>query len=154
MRPNSRRTTLLALVIAGPLGILLIVLALRWDALPGTFHRDDQGVAHGTGRVTYDYTPGVKQVVEQYYRGQLVRSEWFRPDGTSIQVTLWEDESGEGLYLRKDGSVWSRRQYIKNLWDGVCTYYNRDGSMKGTATGKQGAYVSGYKPAMGEREEP
>ena len=105
MRQNSRRTTLVALLIAVPLGILLIVVASRWDALPGTFYRDDQGVAHGTGVVTYNYKPGVKQVVEQYYRGQLVRSEWFRRDGTSIQVTLWEDESGEGLYLRKDGSV-------------------------------------------------
>jgi hypothetical protein len=93
-------------------------------------------------------------VVEQYYRGQLVRSEWFRPDGTSIQVTLGEDESGEGLYLRKDGSVWSRTQYIKNLWDGVCTYYNRDGSVKGTAIGKQGVYVSGFQPAMGEPDAP
>lgn len=131
---------------------LAITLFIFRDAIPGTFHRDNQGAPRGTGTELTRYQNGATMIVEKYSRGRLVRSEWFKPDGTPIQVTEWKDGAGEGLYLRQDGSIWSRMNYVLGVWDGACTYYNRDGSIRGEAFGHEGKYVKGYTPAFGERE--
>ncbi len=142
-----------SIVAASVLLVAGLVIWVVWDAIPGTFYRDQEGNAHGSGTVRYQYKSGKLQLVEEYSRGKQQRSEWFRPDGTSIQVTTWTDECGEGLYVRQDGTVWSRRTYKHGIWDGPATYYNRDGTVRGTAVGKNGKYVEGYQPRQGEREE-
>lgn len=135
-----------------PLFFGLVVLGARYyDAIPGTLVLDAHG-ARGTGDYRYRYASGATKLVEKYYRGHLVRSEWFEPDGTSIQVTLWKDGCGEGLYLREDGSIRRRLSYVHDVWDGPSTYYNRDGTVRGTAMGRNGQRVEGYQPEAGEQD--
>lgn len=136
----------LALVVAS----LLVIFR---DAIPGTLTFNERTGFWGTGTTTFNYKSGALMGKETYFRGKCTRAEWFRPDGTSIEVTEYKDGKGEGLYLRQDGSIWSRRMYVNGLWDGPCTYYNRDGSVLGTAMGVAGVRVSGYDPEPGEREK-
>src|SRR5262245_42238422 len=124
------------LVLAAAAALLVAVViggALFWDAIPGTLYRDRHGDAHGAGRRVYRYKSGPVMLVEDYDRGQQRRSEWFRPDGTSILVTEWADGSGVGLLLREDGSVWARRAYVRGVAQGPTTYFARDGSVLGEA---------------------
>ena len=41
------------------------------------------------------------QLRDDYVEGQLIRSRWFRPNGTLIQQTDWDHGTGEGLYCVK-----------------------------------------------------
>ncbi len=132
---------LACLVVAG------IAAILFWDAIPGTFFRDSNGFPHGTGRAMYKYRAGGIQLVEDYSRGKLVRSEWFKPDGASIHVTNWNKESGVGLYLREDGSIRKRMFYVAGVADGPVIYYAEDGTtVIGEAVFKGGVRISGYDP--------
>jgi antitoxin component YwqK of YwqJK toxin-antitoxin module len=111
---------------------------------PLTF--DEQGKAHGTGDVTYKYESRAPKLVSHIVRGKQVRSEWFRPDGTSILVTEWKDGSGVGLYVREDGSIMARMTYVHEVADGPATYYAPDGTVLGEGVFKDGKRVSGYEP--------
>jgi antitoxin component YwqK of YwqJK toxin-antitoxin module len=123
-----------------------VSLIAFWDSIPGTLRRDEFGNAHGTGRKTYHYAGGAVQLVEDYRRGELVRSEWFRPDGTSVQVTEWREGSGEWLKLRDDGTVDRRMPFVAGRVHGEATYYAEDGSVLGVAEFKEGIRVGGYDP--------
>lgn len=113
---------------------------------PRTLYRDRNGNAHGSGVRTYPYKSGATQLREEYFRGKLVRSEWFKPDGTSILITKWQNEAGEGIYLREDGSIRIRRTYANGLAHGTTIYYAEDGSVLGEAQFQEGVRVSGYDP--------
>ena len=66
---------------------------------------DAHGYAHGTGERIYRYHAGPPRLKEDYVDGKLMRSRWFKPDGSMIQETVWKDGTGEGIYLREDGSA-------------------------------------------------
>jgi antitoxin component YwqK of YwqJK toxin-antitoxin module len=138
------RTFLIALACAAVVAIGAV--ALFWDAIPGTLYRDRDGNAHGSGVKTYPYRSGAIQLREEYFRGKLVRSEWFKPDGTSIHVTEWQNEAGEGIYLREDGTIRIRQTYTNGLAHGQTIYYAEDGSVLGEAEFHEGVRVSGYDP--------
>jgi antitoxin component YwqK of YwqJK toxin-antitoxin module len=116
-----------------------------YDAFPGTLRFTDEG-PRGTGVATYVYPGRALKLRERYVRGQIQKSEWFRPDGTLIQTTNWVDGAGEGIYLRDDGSIKTRMNYIKGLAEGTATYYAPDGTVTGSAEFQNGSRVSGYDP--------
>lgn len=126
--------------------VAIILFFFMWDRLPGSFGRNELGAARGTGEKLYHYRSGQLQLREEYARGELVRSEWFKPDGSSILVTEWKDGTGEGLYLREDGSVRRRVTYANGLSHGKSIYYAEDGTVLGEAEFNKGARVSGYDP--------
>src|SRR5690242_14362604 len=115
------------------LGAFLLVAAasviVLWDSIPGTFRRDEFGHPQGTGRVSYPYSSGAAQLVEDDRRGELVRGGWFRPDGASLQVTEWKSGTGDWLQLRGDGSVSCRMPMVEGVAHGGATYYGEDGSV-------------------------
>ena len=65
---------------------------------------------------------------EEYADGALVRSRWFKPDGTLVGETKWVDGTGEGLYLREDGSIRTRVKYVKGVAEGEATEYDEAGN--------------------------
>lgn len=142
-----RPKVIVASVVVLALVALGIILATRKS---GPLRVDKHGVASGSGQKTYRYRNGATKLVEDYIDGKQVRSEWFRPDGTSILITQWQDESGTGLYLREDGSIRRQQAYVRGLAHGPGIYYNRDGSVRGEALFEDGGWVSGYKPQPGD----
>lgn len=104
--------------------ILLSSLGCR---RPLTF--DAQGVAHGTGEKVYNYKTGAPKLREEYVDGKLVRSRWFRPNGALVQETNWTDGTGEGIYLREDGSIRMRIPYVKGIAEGDAKEYDEAGNM-------------------------
>lgn len=90
---------------------------------------DAQGVAHGTGERVYKYKSGAVQLREDYVDGKLVRSRWFKPDGTLIKRTDWDHGNGEGIYLREDGSIRTRMRYVNGLADGPALEYDTVGNV-------------------------
>src|ERR671915_138054 len=85
---------------------------------------DAQGVAHGTGERVYHYKSGATQLREQYVDGKLVRSRWFKPDGTLAQETKWINGTGAGIYLRENGSIRTRMQYVGGVAEGEAKEYD------------------------------
>lgn len=140
------RVIVAVLIAAAVLGAGAAVWAIRRADLSGSFYVDANGKAHGTGRKTYRYPFGTVKLVEEYRQGKQVRSEWFKPDGTSLWVTVWEAESGVGLHVRDDGSLRNRMTYVHGIAHGPATYYRPDGSVEGEAVFQNGVRVSGYDP--------
>lgn len=136
----------IAIAVACVVVVAIGSFAWFWDAIPGTLYRDQNGNAHGSGERLYYYKSGAIQLREEYFRGKLVRSEWFKPDGTSILITKWQHESGEGIYLREDGSIRIRQTYANRLAHGKTIYYAEDGTVLGEAVFQEGIRVSGYDP--------
>ena len=101
-----------------------------WEYLPGTFHQDKDGFPHGTGVAEYSYDAGPLKLKERYLAGKLIKSIWYRPDGTVIAATKWENASGTGYYLREDGSVKTRMEYVNGVAHGTATYYREDGTIE------------------------
>lgn len=90
--------------------------------IPGTLRISDDGMSTwGTGVIRHYYksTPTQPALVEYYSRGRMARSEWFKPDGTSVESVDWNYEHGGqegwGVYLRDDGSVYKRVYYVNGL---------------------------------------
>ena len=142
----------MVLVVAGCLIAIGGSVYVSWpSAEPGVdpdepLSFDAEGKAHGTGDVTYKYESRAPMLVSHIVRGKQVRSEWFKPDGSSILVTEWKDGSGVGLYVRQDGSIRVRMMYVHEVAEGPATYYAADGSVLGEAVFKNGQRVSGYEP--------
>jgi antitoxin component YwqK of YwqJK toxin-antitoxin module len=139
------------MIAAGVAGAGLIAAAVMQSRPPrpdpsGPLYFDAQGKAHGTGAVEYRYQNRAVKLSDQIVDGKLVRSEWFKPDGTSIMVTNWVDGSGEGIYVREDGSVRVKMTYVHEIAEGPATYYAPDGRVLGEAVFKGGQRVSGYEP--------
>jgi antitoxin component YwqK of YwqJK toxin-antitoxin module len=148
----SRSTLLIAAM--GLVLVAFVALFLFWDAIPGTFYRDASGFPHGTGRHTYHYRAGNIQLVEEYFRGKLARSEWFKPDGSVVWKTEWHNEDGVGVYLREDGSIRRRMTYVHGLAHGPCTYYGADGRIMCESVYEDSGerVVSGEKPQRGGKD--
>lgn len=70
---------------------------------------------------------------------QLIRSRWFRPNGTLIQQTDWDHGTGEGLYLREDGSVRERMHYVHGLAEGAAERYDETGNVTKVEQYRNGA---------------
>ena len=90
---------------------------------------DEQGEPHGSGEKVYHYETGQVMLREQYVDGQVVRSRWYRPDGTLIEETKWANGSGEGIYLRQDGSIRKRMTYVNGIAEGPTTEYDKQGNI-------------------------
>jgi antitoxin component YwqK of YwqJK toxin-antitoxin module len=88
---------------------------------------DGRGVAHGTGERDYNYKSGVVQLREDYKDGELVQSRWFGTDGELIQESLWSNGTGERIYLREDGSIRTRMQYVNGVAEGETLEYDEAG---------------------------
>lgn len=103
---------------------------------------DAHGVAHGTGAKVYGYKSGVPQLREEYVDGKLVRSRWFKPDGTLVQETKWANGSGQGIYLREDGSIRARMQYVNGVAEGEAKEYDKAGNVTKVQQYRGGKRVS------------
>lgn len=111
---------------------------------PLTF--DGQGVPHGTGQKIYKYKSGATKARDEYVDGKLVRSRWFRPDGTLVQETKWVDGTGEGIYLREDGSIRIRMQYANGVAEGEAKEYDEAGNVTKVMQYRGGQPVSDVAP--------
>lgn len=104
-----RLKTLLGIV---TLAALAIGLYTNWDAIPGTYHKNENGFPRGTGVAEYRYDNGSLMLREWYYRGLIYRSTWFTPDGREIATeTFTKASGGVGYYLRQDGTIRSKYTY-------------------------------------------
>ena len=113
----------------------------------GTFYRDDHGFPHGTGKEEYFYKSGALKIREDYVAGKITKSVWHRPDGSVLKTTEWRNESGEGIYLREDGTVKVKMQYKNGRADGLAVYSRPDGTVERQEMFKDG------KPA-GQSDSP
>jgi antitoxin component YwqK of YwqJK toxin-antitoxin module len=138
----------------------LVILASVFLLLPGSCKRslsiDAKGVVHGTGERIYRYKSGALQLQEDYVDGQLTRSRWFRPNGTLIQQTDWHQGTGEGLYLREEGSVRERLYYVNGVADGEARQYDEAGNVTKIERYLNGAPAPGSVAATTEatRQSP
>ncbi len=92
-----------------------------------TLYFDRQGVAHGSGEQDYNYKSGVIKLRETYKDGELVQSCWFAPDGELIQQSIWQNGTGEEIYLRENGSIRTRIQYVNGVAEGEALEYDEAG---------------------------
>ena len=111
------------------IGLITCALLLPATGCDRPLSFDAQGAAHGTGARVYTYKSGAVQLREDYVDGKLVRSRWFKPDGSLVQQTNWDDGNGEGIYLREDGSIRRRMQYANGLADGPALEYDTAGNV-------------------------
>jgi antitoxin component YwqK of YwqJK toxin-antitoxin module len=127
------RTLLIAVTIA--CGFLAIWRA--WDFIPGTFHVDESGFAHGTGTEYRYYKAGALKSKMHYFGGTPTNATWYKPDGSVVGTAAFDKESvSTGYQLREDGSIRSTAQYrwsdTKRLHvgHGQAVYFNEDGSVE------------------------
>ena len=85
------RVALLVVAVAG--------LWALWDYLPGTIHRDASGFPHGTGWLHSAYRGGRPLADEWYFNGIPKQTTWYRPDGSTVATTDWDDETGGDFYF-------------------------------------------------------
>jgi antitoxin component YwqK of YwqJK toxin-antitoxin module len=72
-------------------------------------------------------------------------SRWFKPDGTLIQETVWANGTGEGIYLRDDGSVRSRMRYVNGVAEGEAKEYDEGGNVTAVLQYHLGQRASGSR---------
>jgi antitoxin component YwqK of YwqJK toxin-antitoxin module len=124
----------------------IIGLALAIAGCKKSLTFDGQGVAHGSGEKVYYYRSGTPSLREEYVDGKVVRSRWFKPDGSLIQETTWVNGTGEGIYLREDGSVRRRMQYVNGLAEGEAKEYDEGGKVREVLRYRNGERVGGGNP--------
>jgi antitoxin component YwqK of YwqJK toxin-antitoxin module len=95
--------------------------------MPGTIRQDANGFIHGTGRWLYHYDTGPVMLEEHYRAGRLSFSRWFRPDGSLVAETRWQNGNGVGYYLRQDGTIRIKMEYRDERAHGPAVYYKEDG---------------------------
>jgi antitoxin component YwqK of YwqJK toxin-antitoxin module len=103
-------------------GIVLLALGCAQS-----LYFDAQGAAHGSGERDYNYKSGAIQLRETYRDGKLVLSRWFGTDGELLQASIWSDGTGERIYLREDGSIRARIQYVSGIAEGEALEYDEAG---------------------------
>jgi hypothetical protein len=104
-----RLKTLIGIV---TLSALLFAVYTYWDALPGTYHKNEHGFPRGTGQAEYRYDNGALMMREWYFRGLIYRTTWFTPGGREIATeTCDKRNGGVGYYLRQDGTIRSKYTY-------------------------------------------
>ncbi len=113
---------------------MVVCLIVYWDAIPGTYHEDENGFPHGTGQREYLYDDGSLMIREWYFRGLIYRATWFKPDGTEIATETYDKKSGGiGYFLRQDGTIKSKYVFVYSPEDNLFVsasrpiYYDRDG---------------------------
>jgi len=112
-----------------PLILLALTACFVGCDRSATLMFDKQGQAHGTGEKVYHYEAGEVMLREQYINGRLEHSRWYAPDGTLIEETDWVDQAGEGIYLRQDGTIRLRMNYVDAIAEGPATYYDQQGNV-------------------------
>ena len=128
-----------------------ITLSIIWEYLPGTLRFDEMiGFPHGTGTAVYHYRSGELKLREKYFAGELQESAWYRPDGSQVASTRWQDGTGVGYYLREDGTILKRVECVNGAAHGVATYYNRDGTINCEVRYERGAMIEGKPPKWDE----
>lgn len=121
--------------------LLTLIYALLLSLVVGCKRQlsfDAQGYPHGTGERTYRYQAGPPRLKEDYVDGKLTRSRWLKPDGSLIQETVWKDGTGEGIYLREDGSIRLSMHYVNGVAEGDATSYDPAGSVAKVETYSHG----------------
>ena len=126
---------------------LLCVIILSVLGCDDSLTFDSKGVAHGSGERTYNYRSGGVRLREEYVGGKLVRSRWFKPDGTLLQETKWVDGTGEGIYLREDGSIRRRMRYVKGVAEGEAYEYDETGNLTKVMHYREGKPIGESEPA-------
>ena len=109
--------------------LLIFLLGLFWDAIPGSIYFDSNGFPHGTGYARYYYKNGALQIEDWYFRGYLEEQRWFRPDGTFIVQS--NHERGKPSYwyvLREDGTIRRRYPMINGEATGPPVFYKPNGT--------------------------
>lgn len=124
-------------------GLICVLVVLRVYVLPGIvpLHQDSSGQFHGTGMKTYHYESGAVVLEEQYRRGDLVHSKWFRPDGSMLRETKWQNGDGVGYFLFQDGTIRVQMSFSNHIADGEAIYFNEDGTEKRRAMFRAGQEV-------------
>lgn len=113
-----------ALLLVTSLGVALCIAGCDQ---PLTF--DERGEPHGSGEKVSRYKSGATKLREEYEDGELVRSRWFKPDGTLIRETIWLNGTGEAIYLREDGSIQRKMRYVKGVAEGEAIHYDEAGNI-------------------------
>jgi antitoxin component YwqK of YwqJK toxin-antitoxin module len=107
---------------------------------------DHEGNVHGSGELIYKYDNGAIKLREIYKNGNLIKSTWYKPDGSELATTIWENGSGVGYYLRDDGSVKSKIPYKNGLAEGIATYFDSTGKVERTAQFERGKMIGDGNP--------
>jgi antitoxin component YwqK of YwqJK toxin-antitoxin module len=98
---------------------VICTIALNWDYIPGTFHLDQFGNPHGTGREIQNYAAGAPMVRAYYVAGELREKTWYKPDGNIVACTTFHRDGLNVSYkLRQDGTIESQLQ---------CRYFYEEG---------------------------
>lgn len=128
-----------------PLAIVVLCFAVLTVAAScrRKFHRDDQGRPHGTGTEIFKYSNGAVRVVSEFRRGELIRTTWYKPDGTVVATTDWIDGRGFGYHLRDDGSVLAKAEVVDEVFHGKVIYFHPGGTVERIAKFERGAEISG-----------
>ncbi|QEG40190.1 hypothetical protein UC8_21960 [Roseimaritima ulvae] len=109
---KSVRFTLKSLFILVTLSALGLAAYIYSDAIPGTYHKNENGFPRGTGVAEYHYDNGALMIRECYFRGLIYRSTWFTPDGEEFATETYDKATGGvGYYLRQDGTIRSIYTY-------------------------------------------
>ena len=123
--------------------VLPIAVCVTWEYIPGTYRRDENGLPHGTGAMRYYYPSGNLKLCELYFAGNLTESTWYHPNGSEIAITKWQDGCGVGYYVREDGTIRTKMEFVDGLAHGIGMYYNRDGTVNCEVRFKHGVPVEG-----------
>lgn len=122
--------------------ILLPVFLLSACDRTDPLYFDANGQPHGSGEKTYNYKAGGVMLRETYVDGKCEFSQWFAPDGRLVHSTDWVNESGEGIYLRQDGSIRCRMTYVNGHAHGTATYYDESGGISKVVEFQNGVELS------------
>jgi len=129
------RYRLRTLLIVVTLAALACAAFTYWDAIPGTYRKNENGFARGTGVDEYRYDSGVLMIREWYYRGLIYRSTWFTPEGNEIATETYDKATGGvGYYLRQDGTI--RSKYTYEYMTDLNVYGNAGNPIYYDASGK------------------
>lgn len=129
------RYRLRTLIVLVTLVAFAIAAYSYWDAIPGTYHKNENGFPRGTGVAEYHYDDGSLMIREWYFRGLIYRSTWFTPDGRELATETYDKATGGvGYYLRQDGTI--RSKYTYEYMPDVNMYGNAGKPVYYDASGK------------------
>ena len=126
----SRRTGIVCLALG-----CAVALAV-WYGLgycPGTLQTEASGArmkAWGTGVLTDSYPSGAVKCRHWFTAGTLRKSEWYKPDGTTIaREKAYPDAYSRFLFLRDDGTISSEGFVYDQTLDGPWFDYDEKGNV-------------------------
>lgn len=134
------------MLVAVLLVVCVVALCAAWEHIPGTLRQDRNGFPHGTGTMRFYYDSGALMLVERFKAGIAVEHTWYKPDGSVVASTKTPNGTGVGYYLRQDGSIRMKMEYVDGLAHGPPVYYDRDGSVHRRVIYKNGSPAEGSPP--------